>query len=132
VVGVIDGLDLSAISKSYGGSGSALQHPVVLLVHGCATVVFFSRKLERATYDSVTFRFIAANDPPPTTMPSQHSGDASSRRIGTLFVQVLLLAREIGVLKMGTVVLDSTKIHANASRHSALLYEQRGQDRGAA
>jgi transposase len=131
VVEVIDGLDLSAMSKSYGGTGSALQHPVVLLVHGCATVVFFSRKLERATYDSVTFRFIAANDPP------DHDAIATFRRrflkeIGTLFVQVLLPAREIGVLKMGTVVLDSTKIHANASRHSALLYEQRGQDRGAA
>ncbi len=131
MVEVIDGLDLSAMSKSYGGTGSALQHPVVLLVHGCATVVFFSRKLERATYDSVTFRFIAANDPP------DHDAIATFRRrflkeIGTLFVQVLLPAREIGVLKMGTVVLDSTKIHANASRHSALLYEQRGQDRGAA
>ncbi len=131
MVEVIDGLDLSAISKSYGGTGSALQHPVVLLVHGCATVVFFSRKLERATYDSVTFRFIAANDPP------DHDAIATFRRrflkeIGTLFVQVLLLAREIGVLKMGKVVLERTKIHANASRHSALLYEQRGQDRGAA
>jgi transposase len=112
VVEVIDGLDLSAMSKSYGGTGSALQHPVVPLVHGCATVVFSSRKLERATYDSVAFRFIAANDHP------DHDGIATFRRrflkeIGTLFVQV--------VLKMGTVALDSTKIHANANRHSALL-----------
>jgi hypothetical protein len=79
---VVDGLDLSAMSKSYRGSGSASYHPAVLLgllVYGCATGVFSSRKLERATYDSVAFRFIAANDP-PTTTPSPLSGGASSRR----------------------------------------------------
>jgi transposase len=67
VVEVVDGLDLSAMSKSYRGSGSASYHPAVLLsllVYGCATGVFSSRKLERATYDSVAFRFIAANDHP--------------------------------------------------------------------
>src|SRR3984957_5714967 len=62
---VIDDLDLSAMSKSYRGSGSASYHPAVLLsllVYGCATGVFSSRKLERATHDSIAFRFIAAND----------------------------------------------------------------------
>jgi len=97
-----------------------------LLVYGYATGVFSSRKLERATYDSVAFRFIAANDHP------DHDTIATFRRrflkeIEALFVQVLLLAREIGVLKMGTVALDGTKIHANASRHSALSYEHAGQ-----
>src|SRR5208282_3429281 len=129
VVEVVDGLDLSAMSKSYRGSGSASYHPAVLLgllVYGCATGVFSSRKLERATYDSVAFRFIAANDHP------DHDTIASFRRrflkpIEALFVQVLLLAREIGVLKMGTVALDGTKIHANASRHSALSYEHAGK-----
>ena len=91
-----------------------------LLVYGYATGVFSSRKLERATYDSVAFRFIAANDHP------DHDTIATFRRrflkeIEALFVQVLLLAREMGVLKMGTVALDGTKIHANASRHSALV-----------
>ena len=129
VVEVVDGLDLSAMSKSYRGSGSASYHPPVLLsllVYGCATGVFSSRKLERATYDSVAFRFIAANDHP------DHDTIATFRRrflkpIETLFVQVLLLAREMGVLKMGTVALDGTKIHANASRHSALSYEHAGR-----
>jgi hypothetical protein len=84
--------------------------------------VFSSRKLERATYDSVAFRFIAANEHP------DHDTIAAFRRrflkqIETLFVQVLGVAREMGVLKMGTVALDGTKIHANASRHSALSYE---------
>ena len=67
VVEVIDGLDLSAMVKSYRGSGSASYHPALLLgllVYGYTTGVFSSRKLERATYDSVAFRFIAANDHP--------------------------------------------------------------------
>ena len=129
VVEVVDGLDLTAMSKAYRGTGSASYHPAVLLgllVYGCATGVFSSRKLERATYDSVAFRFIAANDHP------DHDTIATFRRrflkdIEALFVKVLLLAREMGVLKMGTVALDGTKIHANASRHSALSYEHAGR-----
>jgi len=123
IVEVIDGLDLSG---SYRGSGS---HPALLLgilVYGYATGVFSSRKLERATYDSVAFHFIAANEHP------DHDTIATFRRrflkdIEGLFVQVLLLAREMGMLKMGTVGLDGTKIHANASRHSALSYEHAGR-----
>src|SRR5664279_1956117 len=128
IVEVIDGLDLRAMSGDYRGSGSASYHPRMLLgllVYGYATGVFSSRKLERATYDSVAFRFIAANDHP------DHDTIAVFRRrflpqIEDLFVQVLVLAREIGVLKLGTVGLDGTKIHANASRHSALSYEHAG------
>lgn len=129
VVEVIEGLDLRAMSGSYRGSGSASYHPQVLLgllVYGYATGVFSSRKLERASYDSVAFRFIAANEHP------DHDTIAAFRRrflkeIEGLFVQVLLVAREMGVLKMGTVALDGTKIHANASRHSALSYEHAGK-----
>jgi transposase len=129
VVEVIDGLDLRAMSGSYRGSGSASYHPRMLLgilVYGYATGVFSSRKLERATYDSVAFRFIAANDHP------DHDTIAAFRRrflkeIEALFVHILQLAREMGVLKMGTIGLDGTKIHANASRHSALSYEHAGK-----
>jgi transposase len=125
VVEVIEQLDLSAMVGAYRGSGSASYHPSVLLgllVYGYATGVFSSRKLERATYDSVALRFIAANDHP------DHDTIAAFRRrflaeIEGLFVQVLLLAREAGLLKLGTVALDGTKLHANASRHSALSYE---------
>src|ERR1700681_1399989 len=128
IVEVVAGLELRSMSGSYRGSGSASYHPKVLLgllVYGYATGVFSSRKLERATYDSVAFRFIAANDHP------DHDTIAVFRRrflpqIEDLFVQVLVLAREIGVLKLGTVGLDGTKIHANASRHSALSYEHAG------
>src|SRR2546430_16768146 len=129
VVEVVEGFDLRAMSKAYRGSGSASYHPAPLLsmlIYGYATGVFSSRKLERATYDSVAFRFIAANDHP------DHDTIATFRRrflkeIEGQFVEVLKLAREMGVLKMGTVALDGTKIHANASRHSALSYEHAGK-----
>jgi transposase len=129
VVEVIAGLDLRAMTGSYRGSGEASYHPGLLLgilIYGYATAVFSSRKLERATFDSVAFRFIAANEHP------DHDTIAAFRRrflkqIAKLFVQVLVLAREMGVLKMGTVALDGTKIHANASRHSALSYEHAGK-----
>src|SRR5271166_1071934 len=118
VVEVVEGLDLRAMSGSYRGSGSASYHPRMLLgllVYGYATGVFSSRKLERATHDSVAFRFIAANDHP------DHDTIATFRRrflaeIEALFVRVLLLAREMGVLKMGSV--------AQAGRGA-------GEDRGA-
>ena len=94
VVEVIEQLDLSAFVKAYRGSGSASYHPSMLLgllVYGYATGVFSSRKLERATYDSVAFRFIAANDHP------DHDTIAAFRRrfldrIEGLFVEVLLLS----------------------------------------
>ena len=125
VVEVVESLDLTAMNKAYRGSGSASYPPATLLsvlIYGYATGVFSSRKLERATYDSVAFRFIAANDHP------DHDTIATFRRrflkeIEALFVEVLKLAREMGVLQLGTVALDGTKIHANASRHSALSYE---------
>ena len=124
VVEVVDQLDLSELVKAYRGSGSASFHPAMLLgllVYGYATKVFSSRALERATYDSVAFRFIAGNEQP------DHDTIAAFRKrfigqIEPLFVEVLQLARAMGMLKMGTVTLDGTKLHANASRHSALSY----------
>ena len=126
---VIDELDLGRMSGAYRGTGSASYHPRILLsllVYGYATGVFSSRKLERATYDSVAFRFLAGNQHP------DHDTIANFRRrflkdIEKLFVDVLKLAREMGVLKMGTIGLDGTKIHADASRHSALSYEHAGK-----
>jgi transposase len=134
VMEVIEGLDLRSMSGSYRGSGEASYPPHLLLgliIYGYAAGVFSSRKLERATHDSVAFRFIAANQHP------DHDTIANFRRrflpqIEKLFVQVLGVAREMGVLKLGTVALDGTKIHASASRpnrvkpggmHSALSYE---------
>jgi len=124
IVEVVDQLDLSELTGQYAGRGSKAHHPATLLailVYGYATGVFSSRKLERATYDSVAFRYIAAGSHP------DHDTLASFRRrflveLQGLFVQVLELAKEMKLLKLGTVCLDGTKIHANASRHSALSH----------
>ena len=124
VVEIIDGLDLSNLTRQYAGRGSKAHHPATLLailVYGYSTGVFSSRKLEMATYDSVAFRYIAAGSHP------DHDTLATFRRrfideLAGLFVQVLEMATEMKLLKLGTVCLDGTKIHANASRHSALSH----------
>ncbi|MGB7903401.1 MAG: IS1182 family transposase [Steroidobacteraceae bacterium] len=121
---MIDQLDLSNLTRQYAGRGSKAHHPATLLailVYGYATGVFSSRKLEQATYDSVAFRYIAADTHP------DHDTLATFRRrfldeLNDLFVQVLELAKEMKLLKLGNVCLDGTKIHANASRHSALSH----------
>jgi hypothetical protein len=94
-----------------------------LLLYGYATGVFSSRKIERATYEAVPFRFIAGNLHP------DHDTLATFRRtflpeLKDLFVQVLLLAQEAGVLKLGTISLDGTKVHADASKHNAVSYKR--------
>ena len=124
VVEVIEQLDLSALTRQYGGRGSAAHHPAVLLgllIYGYASGVHSSRKIERATYDSVAFRFVAANTHP------DHDTLATFRRrflkeVEALFVQVLVLAREMKLLKLGHIALDGTKIEANASKHKALSW----------
>lgn len=125
VVEVIDQMDLSELTRQYTGRGSEAYHPAMLLgllVYGYATGLHSSRKIERACHDSVAFRFIAANTQP------DHDSIATFRRrflpqIEKLFVQVLLLAREMKCLKLGTISLDGTKIAANASKHKALSWE---------
>lgn len=124
VVEVIEQLDLSELTRQYAGRGSAAHHPAVLfglLVYGYATGLPSSRKIERATYDSVAFRYIAAN-----THPDHDTLASFRRRFGPqleqLFVQVLLLAREIGMLKLGKIAVDGSKFKANASKHSALSW----------
>ena len=124
VVEVIDGLDLSKLTRQYAGRGSKAHHPATLLailVYGYCTGIFSSRKLEMATFDSVAFRFIAAGTHP------DHDTLATFRRrfineLSGLFVQVLEMATEMRLLKLGTVCLDGTKIHANASRQGALSH----------
>jgi transposase len=124
VVEVVEGLDLWELEEAYAGCGSTPYHPAMLLgllIYGYATSCFSSRKIERATYDSLAFRFIACNRHP------DHDTLATFRRrfareFEGVFVQVLQVARENQLSRFGTVSLDGTKIHANASRHSALSY----------
>jgi transposase len=90
----VEGFDLRAMSHSYRGLGSASYHPTVLLgilVYGYATGVFSSRELERATYDSVAFRFIAGNEPPDTIATFRRR---FLKQIEGLLVEVLKLARQ--------------------------------------
>ena len=119
-------LDLSALYARYGSRGGEPYAPeglLALLLYGYATGVFSSRKIERATYESVPFRFIAGNRHP------DHDTIASFRAtflpdLKGLFVQVLLLAQEAGVLTLGTISLDGTKIHADASKSKAVSYKR--------
>ena len=124
IVEAILGLDLSDLVRQYAGRGSRAHHPGTLLgimLYGYTTGIFSSRKLERATYDSVAFRFIAGNTHPDhTTLAAFRTRFLG--KVEDLFVQVLALAQEMRLLKVGTVCLDGTKIEANASRHSALSY----------
>ena len=124
VVDVVEGLDLSALVRAYVGCGSEAYHPATLLsllIYGYATGTFSSRKIERATYDSLAFRYIACN-----RHPDHDTLVTFRKRFGqefqSAFVQVLEVAREKQLSRFGTVSLDGTKIHANASRHSALSY----------
>jgi transposase len=125
VVEIVDQLDLRSLKEAYAGKGSQPYNPemlLALLFYGYATGVFASRKLERSTYDSVAFRFIAANSHP------DHDTIATFRRrflpkLRGLFVEILLIARQMNVLKLGSVSLDGSKVKANASRHKALSYD---------
>ncbi len=124
IVEIVDRLDLSRIEAAYAGRGSKAYHPSLLLsllFYGYATGVFSSRKLEAATYDSIAFHFICVNSHP------DHDTIATFRRrfledLQPLFLQILLIAAEAGLLKLGTVSLDGTKVKANASKHKALSY----------
>jgi len=125
VVDIVSQLDLRPLSETYAGKGIKAYHPQILLsllFYGYATGIFSSRKIERATYDSVAFRFIAADTHP------DHDTIATFRKrfldqLKPLFLQILVLAREMGMLKLGKVSLDGTKIKANASKHSALSWD---------
>ena len=125
IVEVIDQLDLSRLVGRYRGRGiAAAHHPAVLLallVYGYATATFSSRKIERATYDSVAFRFLSADTHP------DHDTLANFRKtflveLEDLFVQVLSLAQAMKLVKLGTLSLDGTKIKANASKRKALSH----------
>ncbi len=124
VVEIVEQLDLSAMKRSYRGTGSEAYHPEVLLallIYGYATGTYGSRRIEQATHESLAYRFIAVNTHP------DHDTLCTFRKrflkeIEALFVQVLSIAREMKLLKLGSIALDGTKIKANASRHSALSH----------
>jgi transposase len=125
VVRVISLLDLESIYRHYANVGGKAIAPEVLLgllVYGYACGVFSSRKIERATYENLAFQFVAGGLHP------DHDTIANFRKtflaqIQDLFVQVLLLAQEVGVLKVGNISLDGSKIHADASKSKAVSHK---------
>ena len=125
VVEIVEQLELSEITSRYGGNGGQrAYHPallVALLFYGYATGVFSSRKLEQATYDSVAFRYISGDQHP------DHDTIANFRKrfldeLQGLFKQILVLAQARGVLRLGRVSLDGTKVPGNASKHKAMSW----------
>ena len=126
VVRVVAQLDLSSIYSQYSALGAPPYAPetlLALLFYGYATGVFSSRKIEKATYESIPFRFIAGNLHP------DHDTIADFRKtflpkIQELFAQILLLAQEEGKLELGNISLDGSKIHADASKSKAVSYKR--------
>ena len=124
IVGIIEMLDLGVFYAYYAAVGGEPIDPKVLLgliLYGYATGVFSSRKIEGATYEIIPFRYIAGGLHP------DHSTIAWFRKqflpeIKGIFVQVLLVAREMGYLKLGNISLDGSKVHADASKSKAVSY----------
>jgi transposase len=126
IVAIIALLDLSAIYACYavvGGEAYAPEILLGLLFYGYTTGVFSSRKIERATYESIPFRFIAGGLHP------DHDTIANFRKtflpqITGLFAQVLVVVCEMGLLNLGNISLDGSKIHADASKSKAVSYRR--------
>lgn len=126
---IVDALDLSAILDEYergDGRGYPPYHPVMmvkLLVYGYCTGKTSSRKIEKATWEDVAYRVLSGNQQP------DHDSIADFRQrhlkaLAGLFVQVLKLCREAGLVKLGHVSVDGSKVKANASRHKAMSYQR--------
>ena len=126
IVDVVAQLDLSQIYNQYSDQGAPPYAPELLLgllFYGYATGVFSSRKIERATYEVIPFRFIAG-DMHPDHATIAHFRKEYLAELKELFVQILLIAQAMGHLEMGNVSLDGSKIHADASKSKAVSYKR--------
>jgi transposase len=124
VVDIIAQLDLSRIYGQYAAIGGEAIAPEILLgllFYGYATGVFSSRKIEKATYESIPFRYLAGGLHPDHDTIA-HFRKTFLAEIQELFVQILLVAQAGGVLKLGNLSLDGSKIHADASKSHAVSY----------
>ncbi|MBK3519994.1 transposase [Carboxylicivirga marina] len=125
IVEIVSMLDFKHIYSQYKGSGSTAYDPrmlLSLLFYGYSTGIFSSRKIEQSTYDSVAFRFIAGNHHP------DHDTISSFRKrflpeIKGWFKEILLIGKEIKLVRMGNIYIDGTKVQANASKHKAMSYD---------
>ena len=127
----VDSLDLSAFHARYATGGPRNQpfHPAMMvkvLIYGYATGVFSSRKLARKLHEDVAFRVLGAGNFPAHRTLSDFRA-LHLKELAALFVQVVKLARECGLVKLGTIAVDGTKVKANASRHKAMSYRRMEQ-----
>jgi transposase len=129
VADVTNELDLGAIYAEYerkDGRGLAAYHPLLmvrLLLYGYCVGLFSSRRIEQATHDQIAFRYLGADQHP------DHDTIANFRQqhlenLGKLFIQAIQLCDKAGLIKLGHVAIDGTKIMANASRHRSAGYEK--------
>ena len=127
VVDLVETLDLSAFYRSYqekDGRGQAAYHPVMmvrLLIYGYCTGVVSSRQIEKRTYEDVAFRYLSADSHPDHSTVSEFR----KRHLGALaglFVQALRLCQKAGLVKLGHVAVDGSKVQGNASKHKAMSY----------
>lgn len=128
IVSVVrESLDLSEIAGSYSsGLGQPPFDPqmmTALLLHSYASGLYSSRRIARATVERADFMMIVAGDPPDFRTISDFR-KRHLKALAALFVQVLKLAEKAGLVKLGHVALDGTKIKANASKHKAMSYER--------
>jgi transposase len=129
VIQAVEGLKLNAFKVNVKGSGSAQYPPhmvLSLLIYCYASGVFSSRRIERATYRDIAVRYLTADTHP------DHDTIAKFRRenfdaVASCFVHVLELARELKLLKVGTVSVDGTTLKANASKNRNVRYDRAGE-----
>ena len=125
IVAIVESLDVTSLEAAYGGGGSAPYPPkmmLALLFYGYATGLFSSRALEQATYELIPVIYITGN-----THPDHNSINTFRKRflgeLKGLFVQILRRAYALGVLQLGKLSLDGSKVHANASKHKAMSWD---------
>ena len=129
ILDVVSQLDLSAIERaiqSKDARGQRPYHPsvmVALLVYAYCTGVYSSRRIERACHEDVAFRVITGNAQPYFTTVNEFRR-VHREHFAALFVQVLKLCREAGLVKLRHVAIDGTKVKANASKHKAMSYKR--------
>jgi transposase len=125
IVGVVDKLNFNHIYLNHKGIGSTAYDPrmlLSLLFYGYSTGIFSSCKIERSSYDSIAFHFITSNHQP------DHDTKSNFRKrflpeIKTWFKEILLIGKELGIVKLGNIYIDGAMVQANASRHKAMSYE---------
>jgi transposase len=129
VIEAVERVAIGAFKVNDRGTGSAQYHPrmmLALLIYCYASGIFSSRRIERATHRDLGVRYVAANRHP------DHDTIATFRRenftaVAESFLQVLLLAKELKLVKVGVVSVDGSEFDANASKHRAVTYQRAGE-----